>query len=389
MINTKPLLSGLVLALVLAFANPVVHAHEDARLNAWLSEQPVAVTAHFDQAQIYAQLGNLWTHLGDDARSKKLVEKSKAAAAKVRDTYVQDVLTGHLANELASSGNFDVALKKLNEVKDTEVWVKTSWKLISKLAKAKEEQRATELLRLTEERTRSVDDLLVRAELLSGTGAAYRYINKAKGENLVYEAYGMAQMLADPYEKGVMLNEAGAHLVDIGHRERAQAVFEDVDRLAPTIQDPLQQAQVLAMLGGEMAEKNMREQAVSALDKGRVVASKLPDGEARAAVLSEIARNYGQSHRFEPGIAVAEGIADPYHRIEGFIRIAKNMARVGQKENAYDLLERSAQEAKRIQSPYRQATVLRKIASEWIDAKDKEKARSFVVRAEQLISTKH
>lgn len=378
--------SALALSLALALPPLAAHAHEDMRLQAWLNTHPATVTSDFEHAQVYAQLGNLWKELGDAPKSSDLFARSDSAAKRVQDDYIRDVLKAHLANELASSGHYDDALQALDKVQDTDVWVKTAWKLIGKFAKAKQPERAAKLLEQAEARTRTVEEPLLRAELLSGTGAAYRYVAQAKGENLVYESYGMAQMLPDLYERGVMLNEAGAHLVDIGHREQALAVFDAVDRLAPQIENPLQQAQVLAMLGGEMAEKNLRDRAVGALDKGREVALSLPEGEERSAVLSEISRNYGQSHRFEPGIALAEKIADPYHRIEGFIRNAKNMARTGQQDAAYKLLERSEQEADLVKSPYLRATVLRKLASERIEARQPEQAKELLSRAERALA---
>ena len=365
---------------------PAAQAHEDLRLKAWLEAQPASATAPFELAQLQAQLGNLWQELGDAEHARALFARSQSAAAQVQDAYVREVLIAHLANELASSGRFDEALRQLDRVQDSELWVKGAWKLIGKLAKAQQGKQAAELLARTEARSRAVSAPLLRAELLSGTGAAYRYVDRARGENLVYESYGMAQMLADPYERGLMLNEAGAHLVDIGHRERAIEVFEAVDRLVAEIREPLQQAQVLAMVGGGQAEKNLRERAVGALDKGRAIAERLPAGEAAWAVRSEIARNYGQSHRFEPGIAVAEAIRDPYHRIEGFIRIAKNMARTGQRDAAQVLLQRCEHEAASVSKPYLRATLLRKLASERIDARQPDAAKALLRQAEAAIA---
>jgi len=384
--RTLTAVSALALSLALALPPLTAHAHEDMRLQAWLNTHPATVTSDFEHAQVYAQLGNLWKELGNAPKSSDLFARSDSAAKRVQDDYIRDVLTAHLANELSSSGQFDAALQELDKVQDSDVWVKGAWKLIGKLSKSKQNEQAAELLARTEARTRTVEEPLLRAELLSGTGAAYRYVAQAKGENLVYESYGMAQMLPDLYERGIMLNEAGAHLVDIGHTEQALAVFEAVDRLVPQIENPLHQAKVLAMLGGEMAEKNLRDRAVGALDKGRDVALRLPEGEERNAVLSEISRNYGQTHRFEPGIALAEEITDPYHRIEGFIRNAKNMARTGQQEAAYKLLERSEQEVDLVKSPYLRAIVLRKLASERIEARQLEQAKTLLSRAERALA---
>lgn len=386
MMNIKHRLSLLGLAAALCAAAPAF-AHEDLKLKAWLASQPASSTLPYEDAQLQAQLANLWQELGEGARAERLFAQSRQASAAVREPYVQDLLMGHLANELASGANFERALQTLDAVRDGEVWVKTAWKLVGKLAKAGRRDEAAALLKRTEARAQATEEPMLRAELLSGTGASYRYIDKAHGENLVYEAYGIAQMLADPYERALMYNETGAHLMDIGHRELALQVFAQVEqRLVPQIKSPLQQAKALAMLGGEQAEKNLRERAVSALDQGRAIALRLPEGEDRAEVLSEIARNYGQSHRFEPGIATAEAIADPYHRIEGRIRIAKNMARTGHKDGALAQLALAETEARQVGKPHLRATVLRKLASEHIALGAKPHARALLGQAEASIA---
>lgn len=370
-----------LLAASLHFTAAPALAHEDMRLKAWLSNEPAAITRHFEQAQVYAQLGNLWQELGKVEHAAQLFEQSRHAAGKVGEPYVRDLLIGHLANELASTRDFDQALVKLDSIEDREVWVKTAWKLIGKLSKSGDRQRAAELLKRTEKLAQSTRDPALRAELLSGTGAAYRYLDKKHGENLVYEAYGIAQMLADPYERALMYNETGAHLMDIGHRELAMEVFDEVDRLIGDIGDPLNKAKALAMLGGEQAEKNLRDRAVPALDRARGYAMSLPDGEDKFDVLSEIARNYGQSHRFEQGIATADAIGDAYHRIEGYIRIVKNMYRVGDKAQALRLLDKAETAVEAIGDPYRQAIVLRKLASEQVAVGAKARADTLLQRA--------
>lgn len=374
--------SALVVALAASFT---AHAHEDHRLEAWLAKSPATETRPYEQSQVEAQLGNLWVSLDDAARAEKLFARARVNAAAVREPYVRETLKGHLANEVASAGDYDAALAKLGEIRDTEVRVKTAWKLIAKLAKSKQDARARSVLEDTVKASFSVADPLLRAELVSGSGASFRYVDRARGENLVYEAHGMAQMLSDPYERAIMFNESAAHLVDIGHRERAIEVFDEVDQLVGQIDDPLKQAKALAMLGGEQAEKNLRERAVGALDRGRKIAEALPESEERSAVLSEIARNYGQSHRFEPGIATATAIKDPYHRVEGYIRIAKNMARTGKADEARALLDRAEADTMLVKNGHARAIVLRKIASEHIDLGTKAHARKLLELAEAAI----
>lgn len=379
---------ALAVSLTIGFHAAPVNAHEDLRLKAALVKSPATVGQYYQKAQLYAQLGNLWKELDDKTLGAELFERSQQASASVEDPYVQAVLAGHLANEIASTGDFARAQQVLDTVTDEEVWVKTAWKLVGKMAKAKQTAIATELLERTEKIAQRIEDHELRAELLSGTGAAYRYIDPRRGENLVYEAFGIAQMLPDPYDRAIMLNEAGAHLMDIGHRELAIEVFDRVDRLVEEIDDPLKQAKALAMLGGEQAEKNLRDRAALALERARRIAKGLDEGEDKFEVMSEIARNFGQSYRFETGIATADEIADPYHRAEGYIRIAKNMYRVGDKKLALELLARTEAMSADIQDPYRRAVVLRKLASEQITAGAHEHARSLLQQALNAITSR-
>jgi len=364
------------------------NAHEDLRLKAALASNPDTIARHYEEAQVFAQLGNLWKSLDDIELGSDLFARSQAAASAVTDPYVHALLVGHLANEIASVENFPRAMEILERIEDKEVWVKTAWKLVAKLARAKQLDEAAALLRRTEAIAQRVEDHELRAELLSGTGASYRYIDKKQGENLVYEAFGIAQMLPDPYDRAIMFNEVGAHLMDIGHRELAIDVFDRVDRLIDSIDDPLKQAKALVMLGGEQAEKGERERAAGALEKARKIAEALPDGEDKFDVLSEIARNFGQSHRFAEGIATADGIGDAYHRAEGYIRIAKNMYRVGDKQQALDLLARTEALVPDIRDGYQRAIVLRKLASESITVGAHDHARVLLGQALEAISAR-
>lgn len=374
------------LSFVIGMAAQSAVAHEDHRLNAVLADGPGALVQQYQHAQVYAQLGNLWKYLDDAERGAELFERSRKSAEAVEHPYVRDVLTGHLANEIASAGDFDRALQVLDAVGEREVWVKTAWKLVGKLSKAGQKDRAAALLKRAEQASHAEEDHELRAELISGTGASYRYIDSKQGENLVYESFGIAQMLVDPYDRAIMLNEVGAHMMDIGHRELAVDIFDRVDRLVESIKDPLQQAQALAMLGGEQAEKNERERAYQALVKARRIAQTLPEGEAKHAVMSEIARNFGQSHRFDAGIETADSIPDSYHRAEGYIRIAKNMYRVADKKQALALLEQTEALVPRIADGYQRAIVLRKLASEHITVGARDHARVLLRQAAEAIA---
>ncbi|MCH7307296.1 hypothetical protein MMO38_03940 [Acinetobacter sp. NIPH 1852] len=365
---------GLVLSL------PVL-AHEDLRLNQALAADIRTTAQPYQKSSLLAQLSNLYQTLGETQLAAQLLQESKVLAKAIQQPYVQQYVMGHTANEIASNGDFDLAMQVLNQVSDTEIWVKTAWKLANKAAKANQPELTRQLLAECDRRAHSVDDLELRAELLSGTGASYRFLNPLDGVGMVYEAYGIAQTLTDPYERALHFNEAGAHFMDIKHKDKALAVFDQVWDLIDQIKSPLQQAQALAMLGGEQAEKGQRERAAKALQRAVVIAEQLPDSEATFAVRSEIARNWGQSYQFKDGIKMAERIADPYHQAEGFIRIAKNMYRQKQQAEALALLKRTEKLANRISDPYLQATVLRKLASEYEMAQDTAKVKELLAQA--------
>ncbi|MDR7121401.1 hypothetical protein [Rheinheimera soli] len=359
-----------------------VQAHTDHRLERALQQDPVKTGQVFQQASVLAQLANLYKEVGDEANYKLLLKKSEALQPTVADSYVQQYLKGHTANEIASSGDFTQALAVLDSISDTEVWIKTAWKISAKLAKADKQDQTRQLLEQCIKKAHAVPELELRSELISGTGASFRYLEPEQGVALVYEAFGIAQSLTDPYERALHFNETGAHLMDIKHKARALAVFDEVLTIVPQIEDKLQKTQVLVMLGGEQAEKGERVRAAQALDQAWEIAASLPASEESYAVQSEIARNYGQSYQYDKGIRVAEQIKDPYHAAEGYIRIAKNMY----KQKAGDataLLQKAELLVAAIQDPYQQAVVLRKVASEYMTMKDEAKVRHLLAQALQ------
>jgi len=351
-------------------------AHEDQRLKEALSQDQVTLR-QYEVASLAGQLANIHTQLKEDAVAKQMLDRARDMRSAIRHPYVRQAIAGDTANEVAAN-DFEHALRLLNGIEDTEVWVKTAWKLAKKLGKDGKTEVAKKLLEECVDRARAVKDLELRTELISGSGANYRDINVSRGAPLVYESYGLAQAIADPFDRAIMFNEVGAHLMDIGDRELAVAVFDSVADMVSNIDDPLKQALVLVMLGGEQAEKGLRDRAAEALERGVKIAMKVPDGEEQAAVVSEFARNFGQSHRFERGIEVARSISDPYHRAEGLLRIAKNMHRQGQQSDSLRLLSEIQELTSQIKDPYSKGVALRKLAAEYVDVKQPENARPLL-----------
>ncbi|MEX2615138.1 MAG: hypothetical protein WD767_03485 [Alphaproteobacteria bacterium] len=355
--------------------NPILLAHRDERLEDAVEAAEPSARSRFQASQIYAQVGHKFVVLGHGDEGRDLINRAEALAETIDVPLLRDEALAHLANEIASTDRFERALAVHAHIEDIEIRTKLGWKLVNKLGKASDIAAARSMLaRMIDEVLPIEDDLELRAELLAGTGANHRFTEPSEGVPFVYEAYGIAQALSDPYERGLFFNEIGANLMDVGHTERARRVFERSRDLINKIGNPLNRARFLAMLGGEQAEKGDRDAAASDLELGVEAALRVPAGEDRNDVLSEIARNFGQSYRFERGIEVADAIADPYHRAEGYIRIAKNMHRQKRGEDALALLDRTEALTGEIVDPYRRGIVLRKLASEWISLDMRDRA---------------
>ncbi|WP_051541109.1 hypothetical protein [Caldalkalibacillus mannanilyticus] len=110
------------------------------------------------------------------------------------------------------------------------------------------------------------------------------------------------------------------------------------------------------------------------------------ESEEKFAVTSEIARNFGQSFKYERGIEVANTILDPFHQVEGYIRVVKNLIKNKQHDKALELLEKSEAIALEIKESYKRAIVIRKIISELISLKSNEKALILLNALEKQIS---
>ncbi len=358
---------------------PLQLAHRDERLEETVRAAQAPIRARFERAQLLAQVGHKLLIIGRDRSGSDLLERAETLADGLADPLLRDEAIAHLANEIASTDALDRAIALYRTVNDLETRTKLGWKLVNKLGKAGETARAQTLLdEMLPEVLAIENDLELRAELLAGTGASHRFTEAARGVPLVYEAYGIVQAIADSYSRGLFLNEIGANLMDVGHTERAVRVFERSRALLDAIESPLERARFLAMLGGEQAEKGQREAAARDLERGVQAAERIPPGEDRNDVMSELARNFGQSHRFERGIRVADAIPDPYYRAEGYLRIAKNLHRQARAADALDLLARTEALAARIESPYRRGIILRKLASEWIALHEPEQAATLL-----------
>ena len=373
---------GSALTLSFAAVPTTASAHRDENFEQTLKAASEPVRMAYENAHLKGQLGHKLVIVGQTQEGELMLDEALAEARMLEHELLRNQVLHHIANEVASTDDFERALSLREEITDLELRTKLGWKLVNKLGKAGEGDRAQALLDEMVVQILAVEgDLELRAELLAGTGSNYRFTDPAGGVALVYEAYGLAQGISSAYERGLFFNEIGANMMDIKHSERAVRLFERSRNLLDDIQSPLERARFLAMLGGEQAEKGRRDDAARDLELGVAAALKVAEGEDRNDVLSEIARNFGQSYQFERGLEVADMIPDPYYRAEGYIRIAKNMHREGQKPQALQLLERSAELAESVDSFYLRGTLQRKLAAEWISLKDYQRASALLAKA--------
>jgi len=357
-------------------------AHDDPHFAAAQAAASDACRHAYGVSLIQAQVGTEWAKLGDTTRAQACFTAAQTATISIAHPLLQDYAWAHLANAAAAAGNDDLANQAFAAITDPRLRAHATWKLVNKLGKAKRIDEARALL----DATRAVVEASElppgdRAALLAETGGSYRFIDPALGLPLVEQALALAAQVDDPFDGAVLLNVIGACLVDVGAADRAAAVFAQAGERAETITDVSDRVHHLAMLGGERAEKNLRDDAVIALEAAVALALTLPSGEDREEVLSEIARNFGQAHRFTRALAVAEYITDPYYRAEGWIRIAKNQARMGHPADARALLERTTTLADGITDGHQQAIIRRKLASEWISLRERARAEPLLLQA--------
>ena len=372
------------------FGNAGLVGHAAAHANPYLEQAlkggDARNVADYQRTLLHTQLANHYQQLAQTDAASRHFAAADQAYAKIAPGYLKAHAAGHMANEYASAGDFAKARASLATIDDLALRTHTAWKVVSKLAKAGDKEAAAQMLLAIEDEVRGVDDAVLRAELLTGTGAGWKAVDPGRGAGMVFEAYGISRIVADPAAQATLLNELGANFIDIGRKDMAMRVFAEAERIGLGLTDPLQRAQVFAMHGGELAEKGERQRAVPALDMALSAALQVSDAHERAEVLSEIARNYGQSWTFAPGLKVADNIEDPYYQAEAYIRIGKNLWKTGQHDQARALFERTERRAILIADDVERATVLRKLASEWIVLKAPERAMGLLEQIARIVN---
>lgn len=362
-----------------------LYAHANPQLEEAIKNSSKEQLSYFYQMEVYAQLANQYKMIGDEAKAKRFFDSSHHLMSKIKQPYLIDEAKAHFANELASANKFDDAIKILNDISNQQVRNHATWKVASKIAKEKNETLALTLLNNLEKESSLIKDLALKAELLTGIGSKYRYLDPNKGIALVYEAYGIAQTFSNPFEKAIMFNELGANLIDIQQKDKAMEVFKAAKEIGLGLKDVHEKADVFAMHGGELAEKNERTEARNSLRIALEAALEIKNKEKKDEVLSQIARNFGQSYAFEEGLKVCDIIENPYHKAEGYIRISKNMYKEKINVASQELLQKTFALIEKMDNHYEKATILRKLASEWYMHKNDSEVKKLLSQLEQVV----
>nr|WP_148302477.1 hypothetical protein [Caldalkalibacillus mannanilyticus] len=213
------------------------------------------ITTGKQRVKIMAELANQYAKLGNAEKAEELFQRAVQETDRLEEQKEREAMFAHLANEFASINHFDKALAYLDRITNQEVYVKTIWKLVNKIAKAGNSTLAENLLLQGIDIAQKIETPLLKSELLTGSGASYRHIDYSRGVALVEEAYQLATQIEEPYHKAILFNEIGANYIDVKEKEKALEVFSQAHSLVAAISSTVEKAQVLAMLGGELAEK--------------------------------------------------------------------------------------------------------------------------------------
>lgn len=152
------------------------------------------------------------------------------------------------------------------------------------------------------------------------------------------QAYGVAQLMTESYEKSEALQAVAEHLVAIGHLEKAFSVFDEAEKNARAESlAAWQQAELLHHIAQSLRQMKAFFKADDVWDKAVVIAQ---TGEASgnrqesleaASVLAEIAVNFAEAGRIEKALSLAQKL--------------KN---IGKKEAALRQISAASQQIKRV-----------------------------------------
>ncbi len=338
-----------------------------------------------EKFRIFSQLSKEHEKLGISSDSDYFFNKAKEILAFVKDYKMKDRLYAHLSNERISPITYDESLDLFNNITDIPTKIKTAHKLIRKLKKIKNIEKAKELIVLTESLIEKLEENADKIELISAMGASYKDIDEAKGILYVNKAFDLSEKISSAYERAIALNEIGAHYFDLKYPEKGFLAFEKSVELSENISEPLKKADSLIMTGGEMAEKHQKVEAKAILEKAQSILNTLPDSKEKMKLLTELSKNLGQSFDIDSALELANTMNNPYEKGEALIKIIKNLKKMHKEQEAYKLLKSVFDLAKDIDLNYEKAILYRKIATEYINFDKKTEAKLALNKAYLLV----
>ena len=327
-----------------------------------------------------AKVGGEMGRFFDKQKGLEILSRALSEIYTIDKKDYRETVLAAIANEYAGLDETKKAINITRSITDVHLFATNMGKIANKLVKSNP-TLANELLNEAVNKARkeaAEDDLPALLAELSGK---YIRLNKTDvAKELLKEANIAVEKIKDIHldDKLSLYAEIAANMVAAGQKEEAFKLFDKAYTLSSQLKDPFERAAILTMLGGELAEKGQPEKAIQMLDEALKVSLLIKDEQKRIDVTSEIARNYGQSKKFEKGIEIAKGISDAYFSSESLIVLAKNYAKTKQTNEAYALLKEVVSKTASISSESKKATILAKTAAELTELDKKEEGKALL-----------
>ncbi|MDR7210093.1 hypothetical protein [Flavobacterium piscis] len=334
-----------------------------------------------------AKVGGEMGRYFDKQKGLEILSRALSEIYTIDNKNYRETVLAAIANEYAGLDEIKKAINITRSITDVHLYATNMGKIANKLVKSNP-TLANELLNEAVTKARKEAEEHDLPALLAELSGKYIRLNKTDvAQELLKEANLAVEKIKNIHldDKLSLYAEIAANMVAAGQKEDAFKLFDKAYTLSSKIEDPFERAAILTMLGGELAEKGQPEKAIQMLDKALKVSLLIKDEQKRTDVTSEIARNYGQSKKFEKGIEIAKGIPDAYFSSEALIVLAKNYAKTKQPNEAYNLLKEVVKKTNAISSESKKATIQSKAAAELTELGKKEEGKSLLEDALKIL----
>ena len=330
-----------------------------------------------------AKVGGETGRFFDKQKGLEILSRALSDIYSIDNKLYRETVLAAIANEYAGLDEIKKAINITRTISDVHLYATNMGKIANKLVKSNP-ALATELLNeaVNKARKEAMEDDL--PALLAELSGKYIRLNKPDiAKELLKEANIAVEKIKNIHldDKLSLYAEIAANMVAAGQKEEAFKLFDKAYALSSQLKDPFERAAILTMLGGELAEKGQPEKAIQMLDEALKVSLLIKNEQNKTDVTSEIARNYGQSKKFEKGIEIAKGIPDAYFSSEALIVLAKNYAKTKQTSEAYNLLKEVLSKTASISSESKKATIQAKTAAELFELDKKEEGKILLADA--------